>query len=496
VSESQSSYRQIFKATSLFGGVQVINILTGMVRVKFVAVLLGTAGVGLMGLLNSPLQLIISISGLGIAFSAVRDISEAHGSGDQSRIARAIITLNRWSWFAGLLGAIATAALAPMLSRWTFGNNNYTWAFLWLSVTILLQVVRSGQITILQGTRRLREMAKASVLGSLIGLITAVPLYYFFGINGIVPSLIITALTSLLLSWHFIQKVRTEPVKLSYRETFYQGKTMVKLGIIMTITVIMTTLSSYVTSAFIGRTGGVDQVGLYNAGWSIILQSTDLVFTAMATDYFPRLSALNIDNSRMSRLVNQQTEMAVIILAPLCILLIAIMPIVIKLLYTTAFLSVVIFANWMLMGILLKGLVWSVGYIFPANGDFKAFGIIEVITITFNLITNIIGYKYWGLQGLGVSFILDYIFGLILSLWFAHKKYGFKYEKSTLVQFFLNLLLVSGVFSISYFINQPSRYYFLFPVFVISVLYSLYILNKRVGLKTFFADMADNLKKK
>ncbi|NLA47900.1 MAG: oligosaccharide flippase family protein, partial [Bacteroidales bacterium] len=128
----QSSYRQIFKATSLFGGVQVFTILIGIIRVKFVAILLGTEGVGIIGLLNSPLNMIVSITGLGISFSAVRDISEASGSGDQTILSRSVITLRRWSWFTGLFGAIVTIGFAPLLSQWSFGNREYTWAFVWL----------------------------------------------------------------------------------------------------------------------------------------------------------------------------------------------------------------------------------------------------------------------------------------------------------------------------------------------------------------------------
>ncbi len=104
--QGRSSYRQIFKATSLFGGVQVFQILAGIVRTKFVAVLLGTTGVGIMGLLNSPLQLILAVTGLGITFSAVRDISEAYGNNDTKKIDQTVTTLRRWSWFAGIFGVI------------------------------------------------------------------------------------------------------------------------------------------------------------------------------------------------------------------------------------------------------------------------------------------------------------------------------------------------------------------------------------------------------
>ena len=436
MSESQSSYRQIFKATSLFGGVQVLTVLIGIVRVKFVAVLLGTTGVGIMGLLNAPLQLIISVTGLGMGFSAVRDISEAHGSGDQIKIAKAVTTLRRWSWFAGFLGIVVTISLAPLLSQWTFGNREYTWAFVWLSVTLLLQAISKGQIAIIQGIRRLKDLAKASVYGSLVGLITAVPLYYYFDVKGIVPSLIITALTALLLSWHFSCKIQIEPVNMSLLDTYSSGKNMVKLGLVITIVVIIGFLATYLLSAFISRIGGVDQVGLYNSGWSIIGQSTGLVFAAMTTDYFPRLAAINNDNLKIGVLVNQQAEIVILILAPISIFLIGSMPIIIQLLYTPAFLPVIIFANWTVLSILLKGLVWPVGFIFPAKGDIKTFGLIEISAAIFNILTNILGYYLYGLEGLGISFIINYIFGLAVTLSIAYKKYGFRYDKLTLKQFF------------------------------------------------------------
>ena len=450
---------------------------------KFVAILLGTAGVGLMGLFNAPLQLILSVTGLGITFSAVRDISEANESGDKSKIAQTITTLMRWSWFAGILGSTITIFLSPFLSQWTFGNHDYTWAFIWLSLTLLIQTLSKGQIAVLQSTRRLNDLAKANVFGSLFGLFTTIPLYYYFGLKGIVPSLIITALTSLVLSWYFSRKVKIEKVSMTYRETYDSGKNMVKLGLVITVTGIIGFFTAYVLNAFISRTGGVDQVGLYNAGWSIIGQSTGLIFAAMTTDFFPRLSAVNKDDSKVSLLVNQQAEMVILILAPILILLIGAMPLVIRILYTPDFLPVIKFANWMLVGILLKGLVWPVGFIFPAKGDLKVFGTIEIAAMIFNVITNILGYHFFGLEGLGVSFILDYIFGLGLTFYFAFKKYGFSYNLLTIKAFFISLFLVIIVFLTPYFFEGPISIFFGAIVFILSAIYSFFELDKRLGLK-------------
>jgi len=49
----QNSYRQIFKATSIIGGVQFVNIIILIVRSKFIAYLLGPVGMGISGLLVS-----------------------------------------------------------------------------------------------------------------------------------------------------------------------------------------------------------------------------------------------------------------------------------------------------------------------------------------------------------------------------------------------------------------------------------------------------------
>jgi O-antigen/teichoic acid export membrane protein len=492
----QSSYRQIFKATSLFGGVQVFQILIGIIRTKFVAVLLGTTGVGIMGLFNAPLQLILSVTGLGITFSAVRDISESYNSNDLKRIGVTVTTLRRWSWFAGILGLGVTAVMAPLLSEWTFGNRDYTWAFVWLSFTLLLQTISNGQKSLLQAGRRLKDLARASVWGSLIGLFTSVPLYYLFGIRGIVPSLIITAITSLLLSSHFSRKVEIQPVKMSFRETIESGKSMVKLGLVITVTGVIGFLTAYILNAFISRTGGVDQVGLYNAGWNVIGQSTGLVFAAMTTDYFPRLSAINQDDLKINKLVNQQAEMVILILAPILVALIVAMPLLIRILYTASFLPVVNFASWLLLGILLKGLVWPVGFIFPAKGDLKTFGFIEISALSFDVLANVLGYHFFGLTGLGISFLINYIFGITLTLSFAYKKYGFKYDNLTLKGFLISLILVIGTFTSSAFLEGFLRYFVGSLFFVITIFYTYFELNKRMGLQSLLASIKSKLSNK
>ena len=161
--ETKSDYRSIFKATSLFGGVKVFTILISILRSKIVAILIGTTGVGIVGLFTSGTSLIQSITQLGLSQSAVRDVSEAHASGDQARVNRIVTVLRKLVWFTGLLGMLCVIAFSPLLSKTSFGNYDYTLSFIFLSVILLFNQLNGGQHVLLQGTRRLKYLARSSV---------------------------------------------------------------------------------------------------------------------------------------------------------------------------------------------------------------------------------------------------------------------------------------------------------------------------------------------
>ena len=98
---NQSSYRQIFKATSLFGGVQVFNILLSIIRSKIIAVLLGPVGMGVAGLLTSTTALVGGITNFGLGTSAVRDVAAANESGHSNRISKVVTVFRRLVWITG-----------------------------------------------------------------------------------------------------------------------------------------------------------------------------------------------------------------------------------------------------------------------------------------------------------------------------------------------------------------------------------------------------------
>lgn len=482
--KQQKSYRDIFKATGLFGGVQVLTILITMVRTKFIAILIGTAGVGILGLLSSPLLVIASLTGLGISYSAVRDISESVGTGDEKRLARTIVSFRRFVIFTGIFGMLVTIVMSPWLSKWTFGDHSYTWAFVWLSVTLLLNAISGGQRALLQGMRKLQSMAKATVIGSFIGLLTSIPLYYTYGTHGIVPSIIITAIVALLLSWYFAKQVSVTKVSVSFNESLSIGKGFIKLGVFMSISAQIGKLVSLFIIAFISRTGGIEQTGLYIAGISFMGTYVGLIFTAMGTDYYPKLAAVNKDNKKVRTMVNQQAIISVLIMLPIVLVVLVSMPIVTKIFLTEKFVDIIPFVNLTALGVMLQAVSYSVGYISFAKGDSIFFFWIEgIFSNILNLILSVVGYWLFGLIGIGLAYILKYIIYLVTIFIMTHKRYEFSFDKE--LYYILSISIILSLLAYISILYLPAhiRYFVLVIIISFGMIYSFIELDKRLDIK-------------
>ncbi|CAD5252940.1 MULTISPECIES: O-antigen translocase [unclassified Imperialibacter] len=492
----KSSYRSIFKSTSLFGGVQVFNIIITIIRGKFVAVLLGPAGMGINGLFMTTIQMLQNITNLGLPQSAVRDI--ASSSNDPGKIAVTYTVFKRWIWFTALLGGSLTFFGAPFLSQYVFQNDSYAWAFRLLSVTFVFGAVSGGIYTLLRGLRRLKALASANVLGSLAGLLVAVPLFYFFGIQGIVPAILATAMANFVIALFFKNReVKIESANLNYKRTFFQGLDMAKLGISLSASMLMTSGISFVLLTFINRQGSEADVGLYNAGLTITNTYVGLVFTALATDYFPRLAEkINLKTEEWKQVVHQQLELMLLILAPLLVVLILTAPVFIKLLLSEQFLSVIPYLLWAVVGVFLKAPVWVLGYIFIASGNNRVFLVTEASAALIQLALNIFFYQQFGLEGLGValgcSYLLSFCTLLVVMKWI----YGFSFNSSQWkIVLILFVLVLASALSAKY-LNYPMAYLSGGFFLILVGWFSLQKLNQLMDIRGAIQNVATRFRKR
>ena len=406
MSRKATHYRSILKASSLIGGASLINLLIGMVRVKFVAVLLGPAGVGLMGTYVTITTLVNTVSGMGISTSGVRQISESYGAGNQESISRTVTAVRRTVWLTGALGMLLTAAGALWLSRWSFGNEDHTVPVALLSVTVLLAAITSGQACLLQGARRIADMAKVSVVGAVNGTLIGIPCYYAWGMRGIVPSLILGSIAGLATSWWFARRVPVEPRQVPYRKSLSDSKRLLLFGLPLMLSGLAGTLSSYLIRIVMIREVGLDGVGVYQAAFSLSGLIVNYVLLAMAADYYPRLTTVAHDNQRVGEEVNTQTEVALLLAGPALMATFMFAPIAIHIFYSGRFDAAVEILRWAVYGVFWRVVSWPMGFILLAKAKGSLFLTTEVFAGVFHLAAIWFCTRHWGLPGTGMAYVL------------------------------------------------------------------------------------------
>ncbi len=484
MSEVKLAYRQIVKATSIFGGVQVFQIIIGIIRSKFIAVLLGPAGMGVAGLLQAGTSMIAGFTNFGISSSAIKSLSAAKAEGDEEKVGKVIAIFRLLVWATGILGLIVTLVLSSYLSQITFHNKDYTWAFAFLSITLLINQISAGQDVLLRSMRQVKLMAMSSMIGSVLGLLVTIPFYYLYDLGGIVPSLILSAFISLLLTWYFASKLSFNKVKIDFLTFKLEGKEMLIMGFMISLSGIITLAFSYIVRIFISYYGSIQDVGLYNAGFAIVNTYVGMIFSAMTTDYYPKLSGIANDLKKMNNTINQQAEIAILIMSPLILIFVIFIKWVIFLFYSESFLPITQMVMFAVTGMLFKAISWSIATLFLAKGTSKIFFWNELLANIYVLALNIAGYYWYGLTGLGVSFLVSYIIYAIQVYIVARKLFMVKINSNVFCVFGFNLFLTVACLLSVICINNTITVYVLGTFFIVlSLIYNIYNLMKRLELK-------------
>lgn len=400
-----TSYKNILKSTALFGVVQIFNIIVKAATNKIVAIMLGAEGVGIMGIFNSSTNMIKTGAGLGISQSAVKDISEAYSTDNQNRLTTTFNVVRKVVLFTALLGVIVTIAFSSILSRYSFGNGEYTYAFIILSLAVGMGIFSEGQLAILKGARRLRDLAKASMAGSVAGFIVAVPFFKIWGVNGLAPSLVVTALAALIFSNYYVRKISVNNIKIRLKEIFVRSKNMIAMGMSLMIISFIAYLFDIIVSAYINRFGSMEIVGYYHAGATIVGAYFGIVLTAMTTDYYPRIAAIS-DNKMIQSELNRQAEIGLLIIFPLVLMFNYFAKYFVEILYDGSFYPVIPYLDYALLGTIFIVVSNCMDIVLLTKQEAKLYLISSLFIRLLILGIYIYFYDIWGLEGLGCGRIV------------------------------------------------------------------------------------------
>lgn len=481
MSKRDNSYKHILKAVGLFGSSQVIQILTGIVRTKIIAVVLGAVGFGLIGVLQNIVQIFTTSGVFGFDTGSVRRI--ALDKDNRERFVSIVSVTKKWFlWFAVFASLVCLILCYPISLR-VFDDSSYAIKIAFLSIAVLFAILGKGYYTILQGSNRVSFMVKVSIYGNVLSLVLSIPLYLLFGINGIVPSLIIFSFLQFFFAWRYVSYMRIESVKVSLRDAWHSGKNTLHFGIAIMISALANTLTMFLLRIFIIDKIDIAAAGLFQAVWTISNTYMLLVLNSMSADYYPRLSAVSNDNSLMKKAINEQTYVVLNIITPIVIFVMIFGKQILNILYSSEFVEISDLLNLQLLGTFLKVASWPMAFILLAKGKRLLFIVSEISFFLVYFLLTYFLFPVLGLNATGVGYLATYIYYFILIVIYAKNISNYLWNRENLKLALISLFLILAAFSAAYLSNLPK---FLIGAILILVsgYYSIMNLNKIIDIKT------------
>ena len=433
--ESESagkSYGQILKSSTIIGGSSAVNVLMGIARVKVNAVLLGPGGMGLIGLYNSICQIAGTVSNMGINSSGVRQIAEAAGTEDRMRIAHTITTLRRVALVLGLVGALGLFLLRKPVCQLTFGNLEHASEVGVLALAVLFGAVSGGQGALIQGMRRMGDLARESIYGAVLGTLMSAVIIYFWRERGIVISFVAVAAMGIMSSWWYARKIRVERVTLKWKELWLEVRRLLALGLVLTASGLIVAGGAYVTRLMIVRQFGLAEAGFYQSASTLSIIYAGFILQAMGADFYPRLTAVANDHSTCNRLVNEQAEIGLLLSVPGILATLTFAPLVIQVFYSSKFGPAVEILRWQILGILLRVASWPMAFIMLAKELKKMFFWTELISGSLFVGLTYCCLRLWGLAGAGIAFFAGYLVYWWMIFFLMRRVTGFKWSGANL----------------------------------------------------------------
>jgi PST family polysaccharide transporter len=451
-SAPKGTYGQILKSSAMVGGSQMMNVAIGMVRTKAMAVMLGPAGFGLFGLYNSLVSLGQTLAGMGINSSGVRQIAAAWSTNDGDRIAETVIVLRRVALLLGLLGAGLMVVFARQISLATFANESHAGGVRWLSIAVLFTLISGAQTALIQGARRIADLAKMQVIGALLGTLCGLPLVFFLRERGVVPALICVAASTIITSWWYSRQV---PVPKAARRTssmaaaqvWSEAAALLKLGVAFMTSSLITLGVAYLIRVTVLRKIGFEATGLYQSAWTLGGLYVAFILQAMGADFYPRLTASADDNPTCNRLVNEQARVGLLLAGPGVIASLTFAPLVVALFYSAKFGMAVGMLRWICLGALLQVITWPMGFIIVAKAKRGLFISCEV---AWGVVSVALGWTCiarFGLIGAGIAWFGSYMFHGVMLYAVVGRLSGFRWSGENVRTGLISLSLVAAAFA-------------------------------------------------
>jgi len=415
------------------GSARVASLCLTIISIKIFASVLGPYGVGLF----SMLQQILHTSSAIAAFGGQTAIVQGVASRQEEARSTYLITVFWVMAFGVLLTALFLIASAPLIANRLFHTSDASFTSLirWLAVPLVFTVTMTYFNSLLNGLRAIGRMAFVQVICAGILMLLAYPTALSVSEG---HPLAFAFLLSLSMgagaSMAFIFCFKAGWIKL-IAMGFRLGARLADLKAFFAFAGVMLILnfiasgSLLIVRSLVVQHGGLEAAGIFGAAWSVSMQYVTLMLGSFSAYYLPSLTRLRNSPDKVT-LIENMVRLNIIIMTPLVATVIAVKPLIIRLLYAEDFMPSLEIMRWLLIGDYLRTTSWCFGMTLIAFARIRLFFWKEA-----SLHLIFLGIAYYAIavrsdiQGVGVGSLVINSINLLFLLIYVARDYRFARPK-------------------------------------------------------------------
>lgn len=419
------SFQSLVRSTLLTGSSSVATTLVGILRVKALAMLLGPAGVGLLGVLASAASVGTTLAAVGSDTTGTRRIAlDRDNSRGTARIRRTLLLI---ALAHGLVAMAGFWLLREPLARWLLGGPAHATEIGLLGSAVALSLVAGLQMAQLQGLARVGDIARINILSSAVGTVIGLAAVWAAGVAGLLALVLaqpaIAAVMATARTRHLGLPADASHDASLLRDIGDWAATL-RQGAPYMVSFLVTAASPLVIRALVVHDLGIEAAGHFHAAWTLSVLYVAFLLNAMSVGYFPRLTTLASERAAASRLVDDQTQLALAIGGTALIVVLATAPVLVPLLYSSAFAPAAGIVEWQALGNLMKIAGWPIGYLLIAHGRSTMLVATEVAWNALLVGLVWVGLPHLGLAATGIAFAAASAFFLLMHIAVAYRVFG------------------------------------------------------------------------
>lgn len=410
---------KVFSFTSLS---TLVKMLTGFISVKVVAVIIGPAGVALVGQLNNFASIIMTLANGGITSGVTRNIAAFKDKDDvvKSYIGTSVKITLCLSAVCGTLLVIFSRYLSNLILH----TDEYPYVFVIFGATLFFYALNTLVMAIINGYKYFRLYVKISMISSIVGLGISLLLVSALGVSGALVNAVTSQTFIFIVTMIFLWKNKMTFVSFQWLFAQFDYSKMLnllKFSLMTLVTAFCTPMVQLVIRNHIINTMSIEMAGCWEGMNRLSGMYLMVITSSFGVYYMPRLAELNDPNS-----IKHEILTAYKVIIP-CLLLgftfiYFMRNFIINVLFSSDFYKMKDLFLWQLLGDFFKITSWLLAYVMSAKAMMKTFISTEVLFNCLYVILALLCSSFWGVSGVIIGYMINYICYLLAMYFLIWRK--------------------------------------------------------------------------